>query len=315
MKQGTFLLGPVALCVCLASGFAGAQSSNKAAAEVLFAEGKRLMAAGQFAEACPKFADSQAADPAVGTQLNLARCYKEAGLTASAWSEYKSAAAAARAAGQSAREQLARKEAKAIEAQLNHVLLTFPEKAKVEGVEVRIDGAVIPASLLNMRMPVDPGEHRVRVTAPGYVDWEESFTVEGPDTSLTIPALEPAASTTTIQATDVAGSNRTLAWVGFGVGAAGIATGVVGLLGSSSAQKKLDDPGICPTKTTCTDEAQQHIDDDSFYKTLSVVGFIVGGVGVAAGTTFLLIPGAEAEQPAQLEAFVTPGGGGLRGAF
>ena len=58
-----------------------------------------------------------------------------------------------------------------------------------------------------------------------------------------------------------------------------------------------------------------YIDDDGFYKTLSVVGFIVGGVGVAAGATFLLIPGAEAEQPAQLEAFVAPGGGGLRGAF
>ena len=307
------------MCICLASGFASAQSSNKAAAEALFAEGKRLMAAGQFVDACPKFADSQAADPAVGTQLNLARCYKEVGLTASAWSEYKSAAAAARAAGQSAREQLARNEAKAIEAQLNYVLLSFPEEAKVEGVEVRIDGAVIPASLLNMRMPVDPGEHRVRVTAPGYVEWEESFSVEDAETSLAIPSLEPAASETPLQTTgssaEAAGSNRTLAWVGFGVGAAGIVTGVIGLLGSSSAQGKLDD--VCPTEKSCptTDENQQYIDDDSFYKTLSVVGFIVGGVGVAAGATFLLIPGAEAEQPAQLEAFVAPGGGGLRGAF
>ena len=105
MKKGSLVLGAAALCVCLLPGIATAQSTNKAAADALFNEGKRLMGEGKFAEACPKFKDSQAADPAVGTQLNLARCYKKAGLTASAWSEYRSAAAAARTAGQSKREE------------------------------------------------------------------------------------------------------------------------------------------------------------------------------------------------------------------
>ena len=56
---------------------APAQGTNKVAAEALFEDGRRLVAAGSFTEACPKFADSERLDPSPGTLLNLASCYEK----------------------------------------------------------------------------------------------------------------------------------------------------------------------------------------------------------------------------------------------
>src|SRR5258706_15050741 len=90
-------------------------SSDKAAAEGLFGDARRLMADGKFAEACPKLEASQRLDPGVGALLNLGDCYEQYGRTASAWVEVREAASAARAGGSTDREAVARGRATALE--------------------------------------------------------------------------------------------------------------------------------------------------------------------------------------------------------
>jgi hypothetical protein len=62
------------LAVIAAPPPAGAESAqDKAAADVLFKEAKRLMQDGKLA-ACPKFAESNRLDSCLGTTLWLADC-------------------------------------------------------------------------------------------------------------------------------------------------------------------------------------------------------------------------------------------------
>src|SRR5215471_15599831 len=96
----------------------------KATAEALFADGRRLVAAGDYAAACPKFAASQKLDPGVGTALNLADCYERMGRWASAWAEFRSAASAAHGVGAREREELAEARAKALEGRLSYLTIT-----------------------------------------------------------------------------------------------------------------------------------------------------------------------------------------------
>src|SRR5258708_26309942 len=72
----------------------GQDAMTKATAEALFADGRRLVGAGEYAAACPKFAARQKLDPGVGTSLNLADSYERMGRWASAWAELLIAARA-----------------------------------------------------------------------------------------------------------------------------------------------------------------------------------------------------------------------------
>src|SRR5262245_52199416 len=66
---------------------------ERAAAQVLFDEGRKLLKDEKIELACAKFAESMRLDHAVGTQLNLADCYEKLGRTASAWINWVEAAA------------------------------------------------------------------------------------------------------------------------------------------------------------------------------------------------------------------------------
>ena len=88
-------------------------SPEKLRADKLFDDGRRYLAAKEYALACTAFEQSQASDPAIGTQLNIALCYEEWGKLASAYRAFLEAERLAkekkdkRAAGARKRHQAA----------------------------------------------------------------------------------------------------------------------------------------------------------------------------------------------------------------
>ena len=69
--------------------------------------------------------------------------------------------------------------------------------------------------------------------------------------------------------------------------------------------------GICPRDRQI---GQSDIDSYNTWRTLSTVGFIVGGVGMAAAATFWLTEPKSAKTP-QIGFFAMPGAVGTRGSF
>ncbi len=162
---------------------------NKVAADALFKQGRQLMSEGNLEAACRAFEDSQKADPAVGTLLNLGLCYKELGRFASAWSSYNSAAAAARDRNQVEREKVARDEARKLEARLSYLVLRVEEPAPEQSIVIDGDTPALKAQWGQL-MPIDPGPHQISVSAEGYEPFELSFEISQRETELVIPALQ-----------------------------------------------------------------------------------------------------------------------------
>jgi hypothetical protein len=163
-------------------------------AEALFAEGRRLMAEGRTEQACAKFRESERLDPAVGTLLNLARCEKTLGHTASAWLDYREAASRAHAAGESQRERVARGEADALSPLLPHLHVSVPANAQLEGLELTLDAAACPSSLWNSSLPLDPGTHTLAARAPGFEPWTTTVALApSEEREAVVPRLERSA--------------------------------------------------------------------------------------------------------------------------
>jgi len=150
-------------------------SARLTAAEALFVEGRRLMAEGRTAEACRKFADSQALDRAPGTLLNWARCLEQIGRTASAWTAYREAAALARGHGQPERSAFALAQAQRLADELPQVHVEVPQTVAEPGLVISIDGKQWARSLWNVPVPIDSGRHTLSVRAPGFFAWSSRF--------------------------------------------------------------------------------------------------------------------------------------------
>jgi hypothetical protein len=156
---------------------ARAQSSSATLAETLFHEARRLMDEKNYAEACPKLAESQRLDPATGTLLNLAVCHEAQGKLASSWVEFNAVLSRARHDRRADREHLAREHLAAIEPRLSHVTLVVPDAAMVPGLEVKLDGATVGAAAWGISAPMDPGTHALTATAPGRRSWSTGFEI------------------------------------------------------------------------------------------------------------------------------------------
>jgi len=188
------------LMLVLATGAAHAQqpeSNGKVAAEALFEQARSMMTEGKFADACPKFADSQRLDPSPGTLLNLASCYEKLGRTASAWATYREAASAANAAGRADYVASAQRHAEALAPKLAKLTTTVTQP--VDGLSIKRDGVEVAHAEWGVPIPIDAGSHTLEASAPGHKPWSQAVSVaqDGAQVSVAVPPLDVAPVDTT----------------------------------------------------------------------------------------------------------------------
>lgn len=178
--------------LALAQGAAAQGSArDQATAQTLFEEGRRLMAAGAYAEACPKFAESNKLDPGAGTLLNLALCYEKNEQLASAWATYTEAAADADRSGRQEWLKKAKDKAAALAPVLTTLVVSVPPRARLGGLEVTRDGHPVSHAEWGVKVPIDGGEHVIEARAPGHEAWSTrvSAPVKGGALAAEVPPL------------------------------------------------------------------------------------------------------------------------------
>jgi hypothetical protein len=260
-------------------------------AQSLFDEGRRLMDAGRYDQACPRFADSQRLDPGGGTVLNLALCYEKQGALALASSTYGEALSLAISEHRAEREQFARERIVALAPRLPRLTLRVGD-APV-GLVVQMDGNPVPASAWGMPTPIDPGRHIVDAQAPGFTPFQAVLTfAEGQQRDLAV-LLAPEAPR---EARAAAPQPQVVQWrtpafyiVG-GLSVASLATSVVTGVMALSAHQTVSsecssDRGYCSNPNGPSDASRA--------TTLAWISTVTLGGAVVAGVVALILPLAQ----------------------
>jgi hypothetical protein len=264
-----------ALWGCPVPAAAQSASDTKAAANALFDEGKRLIAAGDVDHACAKFEASMQLVDQLGVRLNVADCHERQGRTATAWAEFSEAASQAGKRGD-ARAAYARQRAEALEPRLTKLAISVPPANRPPGLVVRRDGVVVPSEAFGTPLPVDPGSHTITASATGDQTWSTRIEARksGEVIAVEVPRL---IAMRRIDEPDPRSRRRLL---GLGVGAGGIAlVGGAVALGLEARSKWGSVGAHCDANQVCDAEG---VSINHRARLYGNAGTIVGGVGLAA---------------------------------
>jgi hypothetical protein len=324
--------------VLLHSAPAAAQTDEeRAGARVAATKGAEAFAAQRWAEAVDLFTRAESLVHAPTHWLYIARAQEKLGKLVRAREAYlkitrERIAPNAPPAFRTAQAE-AQKELSALEPRIPSVTIQV-EGAKAEGLSVTMDGAAIPPALVGLPYPVDPGEHRLQATTPGASSEEQVVTVQEGQRENVVLKLQasstpagPAAGPAPTEGTPATGASasaqgdlssidtgpntmRIGGFVALGVGVVGLGAGTFFLLRANSKSSDADDlctldGGGCPAEVR--DEVNQLDDDAKSARTLSAVGFVAGGVGVAAGVTLLVLSGKSSGAEQQTSRHLKPG--------
>ncbi len=268
------------------SGAARAQPQSDAQiAQALFDEGRDLMDHHDYVRACPLLERSQKLDPGGGTLLNLALCFQGEGKLARASTAFNEALSGARRDGRKDREDIAVAHLDALAPRLSRIRLVLRED--VPGVVVTFDEFMEGPEILGALTPVDPGAHRIRVSAQGRTPWEWNGVIaEGQrlelDVALKIP---PPPDACTLQPLNCVPPEEkrvaTASWIFGSVAlASAIASGITG--GVALAAKGSFDGNCLASRGYCNNPTQGQSDYDTMTTTAWASTITLGVAVVAA---------------------------------
>lgn len=297
-----------------------------AAAQSLFEQGRDLLRAGNFAQACPRLSESQRLDPAMGTLLALAMCHEGEGKLASAWAAFSRVADLAKREGHVEREQHARQRAAELKPRLSTLELAVSGRTRaLEGVELTRNGRVLQPETWALTIPVDGGSHAIVVRAPGRKTFETTVVVarERDVVVVNIPDLPVETLTTPIASTPVvppSGSERhaspqrtlseapsysALEWTGVATAGAGlVALGVGGYFLFSALERKEAAKPFCDSQGCVEPGWGYHEIAERHGKWAT--GFGIGGAVLLAGGAALWFWGDAAEDSTRVSVAAGP---------
>ena len=325
-----FVLCALVSAACLSTTTVlGQTAADKATAQALFDEGKKLLEEGKYLPAAEKFQASQRLDAGIGTLLYTANAFEKAGKLASAWANFREAQATARSRRDD-RMQVAKERADKLQPRLSKLKIEVGNNVHLEGFRVKRDGLDLSDALWNTPSPMDKGSYQISASAPGHERWvkEVSVTQEGVTTSIRIPLLEQssteAATTTPASETepvatvpspaDAPGDEETAgpstsytvaASTLTALGAVGVGVGIVFAVDASS---KNDEASSNCGETTCSTQAASDLTADALTSShVATASFAVGGAALASGLLmWILMPSDDSGESAyQIRALPT----------
>jgi hypothetical protein len=233
-------------------------------------------------------------------------------------------------------QQAGKERLRALLARVPSLLVSVKGLRPGQRAEVKVDGEPYAIDTAAAR-PADPGSHLIVVSVEGRDPVQQ--TVLLPEKGGVVTAevsMAPSDSHEAVSAPQApppplpsilaepgggqphsGGGSLVPAFVAFGVGVAGLGVGAV--TGAMSMSNVSDLRNKCPGNV-CPSSQQSQIDSTKTLGTVSTVGFIVGGVGAAAGVTLLLLrkpsgESAAARHPRTVVPWVGVGTAGVEGTF
>ena len=313
-------LARMVLVYCLLTSATPASAqSEKAQADVLFREGRKLMTAGEISQASAAFQQSQRLDPAVTTLINLAACREKLGQLATAWRLFLEAAQQTQSASDDTRSQLhkiALDRATKLEPRVSKLMIRVSDQSKVDRLEILRDGERIPDEIWNRLHPIDGGTYMITARAPGVSEWSTHATLASEADTITvdIPDLRDGKSrlVTSSEATDT--RRRWATWKPWAVVAVGgVFTGASGFLHGlayknfKSFDAKFQHLECWQMSHACTSDQipsdlNTQLTRARRQQMVAFGGYIASGSLIAAGIMFLYLnrlrPGGTGEQRA-----------------
>lgn len=348
LLAGSLVLNP--------AGANAQSDEQRSAARALATDGAAAFNEGRYADAIDLFTRAEALVHATPHLLYLARSYEKLGQLIKAREAYMKIVKEPIAPNAPPvfhdTKSSAEQELLAVEPRLASLAIKLEGADKAKDVAVLVDGAPLAAVLIGVSRPIDPGDHKVEAGAKGFRAEPQTVKlgegekkvvtlalVSDPSAKPLIPSAEPAQEEPSPAATTATGSPavdsgptdrpsdngglRIASYVAFGVGVVGLGAGTFFTLQSSSKRSDADAKfEECGGASGCTNgnplsaEVEQLDDDARSALTLGIVGFAVGGVGLAAGTAlFIASSSGNREQGAGVTPWVGLGSAGVRGRF
>jgi tetratricopeptide (TPR) repeat protein len=286
-----------AISLLVIAGAAEPASAQNAEAELLFRDGDKLMAAGDYAKACDAFEASNRIEARAGTLIRLGDCREKNNQLASAWSAYSDALSRVK---DPKKREIAAARVAALEPRLSQLTISVPDESRVAGLVITRNGTAVDAALWNRGAPVDGGEYVIAGRAPGHEEWSTKVTVpsEAGKVSVEVPRFKELAKLApppiddramfTEEPVDSPSMMTGRRKIALGVAGAGIVFLTAGAVTGASAKGLESDAETLCEQIICTDHAEANDTMDKARSRARLANLSYGVAGLCGAAAAVL---------------------------